>query len=268
MKGTMALWALLAAVAGCGPSTPKERPEDADGDADADGDSDTDADPSLVPFSEQPAALAELCGSLTEALCRGFEACCATGWSEDVRARCTGALQQNCVDQYTFLLRTPGVRLARAGWDGCVQDVDDWLAVCPDGWTQAPSCDVLRGTLPEGSRCSAERACGDGLACLDTCTRFEEGEACESSCGNALRCFDGSCVRPRALGEACTSLPGTDGSTDDCADDTWCGPDGVCAALRAPGEPCAEHRECPGMCVERCIDDTPLQACDPIPDWL
>jgi hypothetical protein len=178
-------------------------------------------------------------------------------------------------------LSSPGVNRDYAGWEQCMNAIS--AASC-DAYAYGPTpaaCE-LTGTLPDGAACDNGSQC-QGSSCsvhaVDACgtcqTRGGLGAACgaegQPMCASELACFNSTCVKPKNLGETCTthsdcrgmldcvagvctkpaiSGEACDTSTRHCAGGLECGSSGTCVPLVLPrlGEACTSLCQGGALC--------------------
>ncbi len=133
---------------------------------------------------------------------------------------------------------------------------------CPEGFRCAgqttPACAPLAGLPGFAAPCAADRACAEGLECVDDPARLRPycTTACAGGevCGGATSCVDGTCRLPATqvpgFGEACTDQS-AEPALAGCQDALTCFVDGLTAYCTSP---CDALRPCPNGYGCRFVD--------------
>lgn len=209
-----------------------------------------------------PIAFADYCDRYAQMTCDVARTCdCLAG---------TG--HATCVTYQTVACREdvePPVEEGRRRWDAaaagqCLAELEAIAADCSLSdayWPEA--CDAMEvGIVPANGACESDRDCAGGLACAGGVCRTlpGDGEPCDAEYGCADEDFcgdDGLCHAYRGPGGACP-----EGSRA-CADELTCNPSTeTCEPYRGEGESCADA---PSACDSELGCAPATQTCEPYP---
>ncbi len=143
---------------------------------------------------------------------------------------------------------------------------------CNGGYCDAvPMNPICQAYVPEGGMCpngnecdpTTNTSCVDGICLMEP---FPNGTTCfDGSQCQSLACYQGECTAGAVVGAPCR----TDGTAEPCIVGSFCevaptAVEGLCAALRRPGQLCDNSTQCWGECGVRfgrqMCDSTPATA--------
>lgn len=191
--------------------------------------------------------LSEWCGPFAVRVCEAARSCGCTQAPGFPEAQCESAARAFCgmtIERLAQPLSDGRLVLRPQALADCLATLDAAFARCtiPDPFAFSVSCVLFAAPAEYGEACEGG-LCAEGQGYCAPPGRCEplpgEGQECVASlCAKGLRCDEGTCRKPRGLGEACER-------ERQCQEGLWC-QEGKCAKphIEKPFTKCADPSVC------------------------